>query len=147
MDHERKPRTAVTREQALEPAVVIDVAMGDHDRAQVLHGDAEHVEVAGEAVGREPRVVEHRAAAPARLDGDERGEPVLGDELAAVGQVGREVSRHALRPRQQDVDEVVHDDRDLGAIDRLEPHGRLVRRPEPTARGRSPQAAKATRPA
>ena len=127
MDDERQPPVAVAREQAFEAAVVIGMTVGDHDRAQVPDGNAEHVEVAAEAVGRQPGVVEERAAPAAGLDREQRREPVLGHELPAIGEVVRQVALDVLRPCHQEVDEVVHHDRDFGAIDRLERYKPIVR--------------------
>jgi hypothetical protein len=53
---------------------------------------------------------------------------VLGHELLAVGEIVGEVAVNIVGPGHQDVHEVVHHDRDLGAINRLEQL--------PTVRGR-----------
>jgi hypothetical protein len=123
MDDQRQPQASVAREQALQATVVIRVAVRDHDRAQVLHANLEHVEIAGQAVGRQSRVVEDAAPTPVVLDRDQRREPVLRNELAATAEVVLDVPRNALRRRQQDVDEVVHHDRDLRPVDGLQGHG------------------------
>jgi hypothetical protein len=120
MDDERQPSVAVASEQALQAPVVIRMTMGDHDRAQVFDGNAEHIEVPAESIGRQPRVVEDRAAPPLGLHREERREPVLGDQLPSIGKVVREVPVDVLRPSHQDVHEIVHHDRDFGTIDRLE---------------------------
>ena len=78
-------------------------------------------------MGRQPSVVENRAPPPVGLHGDQRREPVLGDQLLAIGEVVREVPVNIFRPSHQDIHEVVHHDRDFGAIDRLEWHDPIVR--------------------
>jgi hypothetical protein len=87
MDDQRQPQTSVAREQALEATVVIGVAVRDHDRAQILHRNLEHVEIAGQTVGGQSSVVQDAAPVPLALDRDQRREAVLRDELAAVAEV------------------------------------------------------------
>jgi hypothetical protein len=72
MDDQRQPTAAVACEKTLEAPVVIGVAVRDDDRAQVFDGDAEHVQVSGEPVGRQPAVVENRASSAVRLHSDKR---------------------------------------------------------------------------
>jgi hypothetical protein len=60
---------------------------------------------------------------------------VLGDQLPAIRKVVREVPVNILGPGHEDVHEVVHHDRDLGAIDRPEPHAPIVRGPESVSGG------------
>jgi hypothetical protein len=115
--------------------VVIGVTVRDDDGAQILDGDAEHVEVPREPIGRQPGVVKSRAAPPIALHRDQRREAVLGNQLLAVREVVRDIPVNILRPGHEDVDEVVHHDRDLGAIDPLEPHAPIVRRPKSISGG------------
>ena len=61
--------------------MVIGVAVGDHERTEISHADIEHVEVAGQAVGCKAGVIQRGAPLTFALDGDQRRESVLGDQL------------------------------------------------------------------
>jgi hypothetical protein len=101
--------------------VVVDVAVGDDDGPQPGRVDLHDLQVVAKARRGHAAVVQDRAALPARLDGDQGREPVLGHQLVGVeGVVGEREPAHALGPGQQDVDEVVDHQGDLDGVDRLQ---------------------------
>jgi len=80
----------VDRKSALEVGRAVDLPRDEDgvvDRAQILHRNLEHVEIAGQTVGGQSRVVQDAAPVPLALDRDQRREAVLRDELAAVAEV------------------------------------------------------------
>jgi hypothetical protein len=107
--------------QALEAAVVVDVAVGDDDGPQLGRVDLHDVEVVGQAVRGEAAVVQDRAPPSAREHGDQGREAVLGHQLVVVEVVvGQWEPANPVGTGHQDVDEVVDDQGDLDRVDRLQ---------------------------
>jgi hypothetical protein len=120
---EQQGQTAAARAggQALQAAVVVDVAVGDDDGPQPGRVDLHDVEVVGQAPRGHAAVVQDRAAAAAGGDRDQGREPVLGDQLLVVEEVvGQREAPHPLGPGGQDVDVVVDHQGDLDGIHRLQ---------------------------
>jgi hypothetical protein len=121
MEQQGQPAASRAGGQALQAAVVVDVAVGDDDGPQPGRVDLHDVEVVAEALGRHAAVVQDGVAVSARLDRDQGREPVLGHQLLAVGEVvGQREPPHALGPGGQDVDVVVDHQGDLDGVDRFQ---------------------------
>lgn len=121
MDQQGQPAAPGPGGQPLQPAVVVDVAVGDDDGPQPGRVDLHDLEVVAEALGGHAAVVQDRAAAPAGEDRDQGREAVLGHQLLAVGEVvGQREPANALGPRHEDVDVVVDHQGDLDRIHGLQ---------------------------
>ena len=104
MDHERQPAVAGAREQALEAAMIC-MTMGDHDRAQVFDGNAEHIEVFAESIARQPRVIEEALRRPVGLHRQQRRQPALATGCRR-SEVVRQVPLDVLDPAIRTLDEL-----------------------------------------
>jgi hypothetical protein len=98
---------------------MVCVAVRDDKSAQIPNGNLQDIQVAGKSGSRQTAVVEDRTPTTTGLDGDQRREAMLCDQLAAVAEVASKVPADAIGAGHQYVDEVVDDDRDFGMIDRL----------------------------
>ena len=101
--------------------MVVGVAVGQDDRAQVAQPDLQDVHVVDRGPRAEARVVEDRRALAAALDGEQQREAVLGQQLRAIALQHPVVDAPAayhLAARQEQVDGVVDQD---GHLDRV--HG------------------------
>lgn len=76
-----------TADEPLEATMVIGVPVRDDDRAQVTHRHLKHVEVASHGVRGEAGVVQNGSPVTVTLDGDQRAEAVLRDELLRRAEV------------------------------------------------------------
>jgi hypothetical protein len=99
VDQQRQAAASGAGGQALQAAVVVDVAVGDDDGPQPGRVDLHDLQVVAKAPRGHAAVVQDRAALPARLDGDQGREPVLGHQLLAVeGVVGQRDRRTPSAP-------------------------------------------------
>jgi hypothetical protein len=112
---------------------VVEVAVTEHDRLEVVEAHSEPVGVDEHSCRREPGVEQQRAGVSEPLDRDQRGESVLGDEAdeaLALLEVRRRLdtdaegsTARALIPAQQSVVDVVDENRDLDLVDRFKMNG------------------------
>ena len=92
-----RPRRPYRAKQGFQAAVVVGMTVGDHDRAQFPDRHLEHVQVAAQARRAScPRRRELSFVGPPRLDGDQRSEPMLGDQLLAAAETVGEVPPHIV---------------------------------------------------
>ena len=127
MDDEREAPPTVSLEECFKSAVMVSVTVRNYERAQVSDWDLEHIQVAGKRGRCQTAVVERRTRAAVRLHLDQRREAMLRDEVSAVAEVRGEIPANVVGAGHQQIDEVVHDDRDLDMIDRLESNQRVAR--------------------
>lgn len=102
MQDQREPGPPEPTREAFQPDVVVRVPVRQHDGAQILRVDLQHVQVVYGGVAAEPRVVENGGGRVAVVHGHHQREAVLRAQLVPFGPVlhDRRPPRH-LVARQQ----------------------------------------------
>ncbi len=128
MEQQRHVRTTDGVDEPVEAAGVIEVAVTHHDRFDTLRIDIEAAHVLDHPVGADPGVEEDPMLGPADVHRHERRVAVLGADDVGAGTLedahrhGRAgVERRAandLVARQEQVGDVVDEDRDRDPLDR-----------------------------
>jgi hypothetical protein len=105
MQQQWQPRVAEHGQQALQPTVVVGVAVRQHYRPQVGGRHIEHGQVTRRTVLADPSVIEH---ARPTVDGDQSGVAVLSAKRGPVEGIGEQRwPPHHLGAGQQDFNGIV----------------------------------------
>jgi hypothetical protein len=102
--------------------MVVGVAVRQNHCSEIARIESENVEVVNRRIARQPGVIEEALTLAAAMNRDGERVSVLGTKLISLqGIPTQRWTRTELRRPSKNVDRVVHDDRDLGTINRLQP--------------------------
>jgi len=99
---------------------VVDVAVADDDAFEIIGRQLEHVQIVPEPVRGHAGVEQHAPGLAVVVRRDHDGKTMLGDQRLALAPavVGRDLgAAHFVAVFEKDVDRVVEQDGDLGAVD------------------------------
>src|SRR5712691_6010943 len=118
MQHKWHATPTDTPKNSFEPTVMIGVSVGEDDSAQVVHVSIKYIHIVEDRVASKSCIIEHGLGATVSLHREQQRISMLSDQLLAFRPVPDErCSPHHLRTWQEEIDEIIHQYRNVRYID------------------------------